>query len=145
MLRAATIRSPSMSRAGMFSRRNFANGPLEADAGGLATHVHHTISLALAALTPVYFMVPDDYTDGMINKVFGVGMSGAIAAHSWIGLNYIATDYVPKVSKALLGPSRIVSAGIAAVTFLGLSRVAVQSPGGIKSCVKGLWYPSKKE
>ena len=53
----------------------------------------------------------------------------------------MATDYVPKVSKALLGPSRVAIAGMTAVTFLGLSRVSIQSEGGIKGCVKGLWNP----
>jgi succinate dehydrogenase hydrophobic anchor subunit len=90
-------------------------------------------------------MVPDNYTDGIVNKLFGVGVSGAITAHSWIGLNYVATDYVPKVSKALLGPARIFNAGLALVTFVGLSRIAVSSPGGIKGCVKGLWNPPKKD
>ena len=57
----------------------------------------------------------------------------------------MATDYVPKVSKALLGPSRVAIAGMSAVTFLGLSRISIQSEGGIKGCLKGLWNPEKKE
>ena len=44
-----------------------------------------------------------------------------IGAHSWIGLNYVVTDYVPKVSKSLVGPARVVSAGIGAVTVVGLT------------------------
>lgn len=144
MIRSALLRSPAMSGT-TAARRKFASGPLEADSGGLATHVHHSISTALLGLAPVYFMVPDNYTDGIVNKIFGVGVSGAITAHSWIGLNYVATDYVPKVSKALLGPARIFNAGLALVTFVGLSRIAVSSPGGIKGCVKGLWNPPKKD
>jgi succinate dehydrogenase hydrophobic anchor subunit len=121
------------------------SNPLEADSGALATHVHHTMNLGLAVLTPVYFLVPDSYSDGMFGKAFGVLLSATVATHSWIGLNYVATDYVPKISKALLGPSRYVIAGMAGITFLGLSRVAVSSDGGIKGCVKGLWNPPKKE
>lgn len=144
-MRSALIRSPGITNASAATRRRFASGPLEADSGKLATHTHHAISTALLGLTPAYFLVPDSYTDGIFNKLFGVGLSATITAHSWIGLNYVATDYVPKVSKALLGPARIANAGLAVVTFLGLSRIAVSSPGGIKGCVKGLWNPAKKE
>jgi succinate dehydrogenase hydrophobic anchor subunit len=146
MIRSALLRSPATSHTAAAARRKFASsGPLEADSGGLATHVNHTISTALLGLAPVYFLVPDSYTDGIVNKIFGVGVSGAITAHSWIGLNYVATDYVPKISKALLGPARVFNAGLAVVTFVGLSRIAVSSPGGIKGCIKGLWNPPKKE
>lgn len=145
MIRSALVRSPALNGAAAASRRKFASGPLEGDAGNLATHGHHAMTTALIGLAPAYFLVPDSYTDGIFNKVFGVGLSATITAHSWIGLNYVATDYVPKLSKALLGPARIVNAGLAVVTFLGLSRIAVSSPGGIKGCVKGLWNPPKKE
>ena len=123
-------------------------GILEADSGSLATRAHHTMTTSLAVLTPVFFMVPDSYTDGFLNKVFGVALAGNIAAHSWIGMNYVCTDYVPKFfPKSFLGPSRIFNVGLAAVTFLGLSRISLSSPGGIKGCIKGLWNPPppKKE
>jgi succinate dehydrogenase hydrophobic anchor subunit len=145
MIRSALVRSPAMNGAAASTRRKFASGPLEADSGVLATHVHHALSTALIGLTPAYFLVPESYTDGIFNKVFGVGLSATIAAHSWIGLNYVATDYVPKVSKALVGPARIANAGLAVITFVGLARIAVSSPGGIKGCLKGLWNPPKKE
>jgi len=119
-------------------------GPLEADAGPLATRVHHTMTLALAALTPLYFMVPEKYSDGLFNKTFGLLLTANITAHSWIGMNYVATDYVPKVSKALLGPTRYFNAGLAVVTFLGMAKMALWSPGGIKGVVKGIWNPKKK-
>ncbi len=80
-----------------------------------------------------------------MGKGFGVLLAGNISAHSWIGMNYVATDYVPKVSKALLGPSRVLIAGMTAVTFLGLSRVSIQSEGGIKGCIKGLWNPPEEK
>jgi succinate dehydrogenase hydrophobic anchor subunit len=134
-----------MNGASAATRRKFASGPLAADTGPLATHAYHAMTTALLGLAPAYFLVPDSYTDGIFNKIFGVGLSATISAHSWIGMNYVCTDYVPKVSKALLGPARIVNAGFAVVTFLGLSRIAVSSKGGIKGCIKGLWNPPKKE
>eukprot|EP00934_Nitzschia_sp_Nitz4_P003589 Nitzschia sp. Nitz4//scaffold121_size67750//2847//3281//NITZ4_006059-RA/size67750-processed-gene-0.14-mRNA-1//-1//CDS//3329534324//3579//frame0 len=144
MIRAATARSPAMLQAGAVARRKLSSGPLEADSGAMATHTHHAMTAALAVMAPLYFMVPDSMTDGFVNKIFGVALSGTISAHSWIGLNYVCTDYVPKISKSLLGPSRIASAGMAVITFLGLTKVAISSPGGIKGCVKGLWNPKKE-
>lgn len=119
---------------------------LEGDSlGTLATRGHHAMTTSLAVLTPLYFMVPDSYTDGFMNKMFGVLLTANITAHSWIGLNYVCTDYVPKVSKALLGPSRYVNAALAVVTFLGMSKMAIMSPGGIKGVVKGLWDKDTKK
>mmetsp|Transcript_9673 Transcript_9673/g.23680 ORF Transcript_9673/g.23680 Transcript_9673/m.23680 type:complete len:153 (-) Transcript_9673:237-695(-) len=117
------------------------SSPLNADSGTIGTHVHHNLNLGLAVLAPVWFLMPDSYSDGYIGKGFGVILAGNISAHSWIGMNYVATDYVPKVSKALLGPCRVAIAGMTAVTFLGLARVSIQSEGGIKGCIKGLWDP----
>ena len=99
----------------------------------------------LAVATPAVFMVPDSWTDGFVDKAFGILVAVNVSAHSWVGLNYVVTDYVPKVSKSLLGPARIVTAGIGAITLLGLGRIAVSSEGGIKGAVKGLWSPKKKE
>lgn len=145
MIRAATVRTPAMTKVGAVARRKLSGGPLEADSGSMATHTYHAITTGLAVLAPVYFLVPDSYTDGVFNKVLGVALAGTVSVHSWIGLNYVCTDYVPKISKSLLGPSRVASAGLAAVTFLGLTRIAVSSPGGIKGCIKGIWNPPKKE
>ena len=124
--------------------KSSSGGPLNADSGNLGTHIHHNLSMGLAVLAPLYVLMPDSYSDGFLGKGFGVLLAGNISAHSWIGLNYVATDYVPKVSKALLGPSRVVIAGMTAVTFLGLSRVSIQSEGGIKGCIKGLWNPPEE-
>jgi succinate dehydrogenase hydrophobic anchor subunit len=117
---------------------------LEADSGALATRAHHTMTVGLAVATPLFFMVPDSWTDGSFNKTFGLLLSAGIAAHSWIGMNYVCTDYVPKVSRALLGPSRIFNVALTAITFLGLARINFSSKGGIKGCIKGLWNPGKK-
>lgn len=123
------------------SRRLFSNNPLEADSGKIGTHIHHNLSMGLAVLAPIYFLVPDSYSDGIFGKVFGVVLAGNVSGHSWIGLNHVATDYVPKISKALVGPSRIAIAGMTAITFVGLCRVSLSSKGGIKGCLKGLWNP----
>lgn len=125
--------------------RSMSGNPLEADTGNLGTHIHHKLSQSLAVIAPVYFLTPDSTFDGFFGKAFGVLLAGNVSAHSWIGLNHVATDYVPKVSKALLGPSRIVIAGMTGVTFLGLSLVSVSSNGGIKGCLKGLWNPTTEE
>lgn len=117
------------------------SNPLNADSGNIGTKVHHNLSMSLALLSPIWFLMPDSYSDGFVDKGFGVLLAGNISAHSWIGLNYVATDYVPKISKALLGPSRVAIAGMTVVTFLGLSRCSIQSPGGIRGSIKGLWNP----
>jgi len=103
------------------------------------------MTLALAGLTPLYFAVPDAYTDGAANKAFGLLLAANMTAHSHIGLNYVATDYVPKISKALLGPARVVILGLSAVMLLGMGKIAVGSPGGIKGVVKGVWNPLPEE
>ena len=119
------------------------SNPLEGDSGALATHVYHYMTMSLGVLTPVYFMLPSN--DGVFDKTFGLLLSANISMHSWVGLNYVATDYVPKVSKKLLGPARIFNVGLCAVTFLGLSQITMASNGGIKGVLKGLWNPPRDE
>jgi succinate dehydrogenase hydrophobic anchor subunit len=146
MFRSAITRSRLASRSVAASaQRKLSGSPLEADSGALATHAHHMMSASLLVLTPAYFMVPSSYTDGFFDKAFGLLFTANISAHSWVGLNYVATDYVPKVSKKLLGPARIFNVGLIAVTFLGLSRITFSSKGGIKGVVKGLWNPPEKK
>lgn len=64
-----------------------------------------------------------------------------MAAHSWIGLNYVATDYVPKISKSLLGPARVVNLALGVVTLAGLGKIAV-GERGLRGTVMGLWRPA---
>ena len=75
-----------------------AASPLAGDSGDKATHLHHHMTTFLAVATPIYLFSPAAATDGLIDKGFGVVLAAAIAGHSWIGLNYVATDYVPKIS-----------------------------------------------
>jgi succinate dehydrogenase hydrophobic anchor subunit len=120
---------------------------LNADSGPLATRIHHGMTTFLLVATPVYFVLPDRWTDDTISgKLMEMSVSTVIVAHSWIGLNYVATDYVPKISKALLPPARIANAGMAVVTLLGLFRITLgsNSPGGLKGVVKGLWKREPK-
>ena len=142
--RAALISSRAMATRRYLSSSKPPPGVLEADAGALATRVHHSMTLGLAVMSPIFFLIPESWTDGWFNKTFGLLLSANIAGHSWIGMNYVCTDYVPKVSKALLGPSRIFNIGLAAVTFLGLARINFSSKGGITGCIKGLWNPPSK-
>ncbi len=81
--------------------------------------------------------------NGAVDKSVGLLLAINVSAHSWIGLNYVVTDYVPKVSKGLVGPARAVTAGIGAVTLLGLGKVALNDKGGLKGAALGLW--KKKE
>ena len=116
------------------------HSPLEADTGRLGTHQHHLLTTILLLATPVYALVPlEDVGGQSLRKLFDGLLAGSITMHSWVGLNYVATDYVPKLSKALLGPARIVNAALAVTTFVGLARIALNDKGGIKACVTGLW------
>lgn len=114
---------------------------LESDTGALGTRIHHHMTSLLGVLTPVYFLTPDNYTDGFFSRTVGLMLSVNIAAHSWIGLNYVARDYVPKVSAALLGPARVANLGLSLITLVGMSLISVSSPGGLKAVVKGVWNP----
>lgn len=117
---------------------------LEGDIGTMGTRVHHGLNTGLALVTPIYFLTPDAYTDGVVSKTLGVLLSVSISAHSWIGLNYVCRDYVPKISAKLLGPARIVTFGLSAITLLGLMKISVGSPGGLKGLVKGMWTGKPK-
>jgi succinate dehydrogenase hydrophobic anchor subunit len=116
---------------------------LAGDTGTKATHLHHKLTTALVFATPLYLLAPLSDTS-IINKVFGLGIASVTAGHSWIGLNYVATDYIPKVSKALVGPARLVNATLAVVTFVGLSCIACNNAGGLRGTVLGLWRGTRK-
>ncbi len=111
------------------------------DAGRKATHLHHKITTFLALSVPAYLLVPDAYSDTIFDKTLGISISGCIAAHSWIGMNYVATDYVPKITKSLVGPARVFNAALGIVTFVGLGMLSINDRGGIRGAVCGLWRP----
>jgi succinate dehydrogenase hydrophobic anchor subunit len=118
---------------------------LEGDTGPLATRVNHAAAVALGVAAPIYMLVPDSMGNSTFNKLFGVALSANIAFHTWVGLNYVAADYIPKISKAMLPPARLAIFGMSAVIFAGMGRVALSSPGGIKAVLKGPWNGKKKE
>ncbi len=60
----------------------------------------------------------------------GVAILGSIAAHSWVGMNNATTDYVPKVSRALVRPGRVFNAALGVATFMGLGMIVTNSGGG---------------
>ena len=145
---AAAGRGPAAASSRSVLRRHkasSASSPLAGDAGRKATHYHHHMTTFLAVSTPLYMLAPASLTDGAVDKAFGLGIAAAIAGHSWIGMNYVATDYVPKVSRGLVGPVRVFNAALAGVTLLGLGRVALNDRGGIKGMLAGLWRPVEKE
>ncbi|KAL3810221.1 hypothetical protein ACHAXA_006361 [Cyclostephanos tholiformis] len=123
------------------SSSSSSSSPLAGDAGRKATHLHHRITTFLAFAVPAYLLVPDSYADTSIDKCLGIAISGSIAAHSWIGMNYVATDYVPKVSRALIGPTRVFNAALGIATFVGLGMIATNDRGGIRGALAGLWRP----
>ena len=67
------------------------------------------------ALTPVAFAL----SPSVLNMPVDVALGLAIPLHAHIGMGYVITDYVPKVSKGLVGPARILLLGITGVTVLG--------------------------
>jgi len=138
---ASTRRALSDSTA--TSSRSSGSSPLAGDSGHKATHLHHHMTTFLAVTTPVYLLSPSTYTDGLVDQAFGVVLAASIAGHSWIGLSYVATDYVPKISKGLMGPARLVAAGIGALTFVGLSKIALNGQGGVKGTMAALWRPKE--
>ena len=138
-----TNRSIQPIRKNLQCRFKSTSGPLEGDAGNLATHIHHRMTTFLSIVTPIYFLSPQSMTDGVVDKIVGLSLAANVSAHSWIGLNYVVTDYVPKVSKAMVGPARAITAGFCAITLLGLGKVSVNGKGGLKGAALGLW--KKKE
>jgi hypothetical protein len=144
-LMSRTTRTLVQAPTLVIRRKMGSYGVLDADAGALATRIHHGISGSLLLFTPFLFIIPDSYTDGTFNKVFGTALSGSIAVHSWIGMNYVARDYVPKISYALLGPAKVVNAAMALITFVGMTKICFSSPGGLKGVVKALWKAEPKE
>lgn len=105
----------------------------------------HVTHLGLAIGFPLYFLTPDSVTAGSIDRIVGLALSAGFGFHAWMGLNYTVADYVPQINKAMLMPARAACAGVAGLVFLGLARISMGSPGGIKGIVKGVWNPKEKE
>jgi len=120
---------------------------LEADTGVFGSHTYHKVNKLLAVFTPLYFFTPISVIplDSPSDKLIGVSIATAISAHSWVGMNYVISDYVPKISKTLVGPARVVASGIATLTLLGLAKVAMNNKGGLRATILALWWTNKNE
>jgi len=64
------------------ARRYKSSNPLEADSGSLATHAHHTMTVAAAGLVPLWWLLPEEWS---VSRGLGVIVAGVLSAHSWIG------------------------------------------------------------
>eukprot|EP00520_Triparma_pacifica_P005145 CAMPEP_0118662020 /NCGR_PEP_ID=MMETSP0785-20121206/16598_1 /TAXON_ID=91992 /ORGANISM="Bolidomonas pacifica, Strain CCMP 1866" /LENGTH=94 /DNA_ID=CAMNT_0006555515 /DNA_START=99 /DNA_END=380 /DNA_ORIENTATION=- len=91
------------------------------------------------ALTPVAFAL----SPSVINMPFDLALGLALPLHAHIGMSYVITDYVPKVSKGLLGPARVMLLGVTGVTILGLAHVNLKGDG-MTETVKSMWRGTKK-
>jgi len=158
LVQSPAIRQATRANIKLFQRRGLSDASastssttksnpslLAGDAGHKATHLHHHLTTLLAISFPLYLLTPTSYIDGTVDKTLGLIVSTSIAGHSWIGLNYVATDYVPKISKGLVGPARVVTALMGVVTAVGLGKVVVNEKGGVKGAVKALWRPVGKK
>mmetsp|Transcript_13408 Transcript_13408/g.27364 ORF Transcript_13408/g.27364 Transcript_13408/m.27364 type:complete len:143 (-) Transcript_13408:34-462(-) len=112
---------------------------LKSDEGTIATSTYHKVNLAIMALTPVAFAL----SPSVINMPFDLALGLALPLHAHIGMSYVITDYVPKVSKGLLGPARVMLLGVTGVTILGLAHVNLKGDG-MTETVKSMWRGTKK-
>ena len=72
------------------------------------------------------------------------GLAVMFPLHGHIGMNYVITDYVPKLfSKAAVGPARAIMVGVTGATMLGLTKLNVEGPG-ITGTLKALWRKPKE-
>ena len=104
---------------------------------GLAVKVYHRVNLALLGATPVALATDNTFLSFPVD----MGLAVMFPLHGHIGMNYVLTDYVPKISKAALGPSRVALAGVTAVSILGLTKLNLEGPG-ITGTLKAFWRPS---
>ena len=102
---------------------------------GLAVKVYHRVNLALLGATPVALATSNSFLSFPVD----MGLAIMFPLHGHIGMNYVITDYVPKLfSKAAVGPARAVMVGVTGFTMLGLTKLNVEGPG-ITGTLKALW------
>ena len=75
--------------------------------------------------------------------MYNIFLGLMLPLHGHIGMQGILTDYVPKLSKAALGPARMVMTGITAVTVVGMLVHNMAGDGMTKS-LKALWRAPEK-
>lgn len=113
---------------------------LNADTGPLATKTYHKINLCIMGLTPVAFALSPSVLNLPVDVLLGL----ALPAHAHIGMSYVITDYVPKLSKSLVGPARVALLAVTGVTTFGFAKLNLTGDG-ITESVKALWRGSPKK
>ena len=114
------------------------------DEGVMGTKIYHHGNTVLALMFPLAIYGVD--ADSDVGKGLGVLTAGYVGVHSYIGMNYVVTDYIPKFfGKGAVGPSRAVTTALGFITFFGMSKISLYSPGGLPAVVKGLWNGKKAE
>ena len=107
---------------------------------GLAVKVYHRVNLALLGATPVALATDNTFLSFPVD----MGLAVMFPLHGHIGMNYVITDYVPKLfSKAAVGPARAIMGGVTGATMLGLTKLNVEGPG-ITGTLKSLWRKPKE-
>ena len=126
--RGASRSARVTSRA--FSSMNFLN----ADSGSMATSIYHRVNTATLVLTPIAFLVPSS-----LSLPVDLSLGVLFPVHGHIGLNYVVTDYLPKIAPiSMLPAARMAVMGITGVTALGLLKINVMG-GGITKTLRSLW------
>ena len=107
---------------------------------GLAVKLYHRVNLALLGATPVALATDSTFLSVPVD----MGLAVMFPLHGHIGMNYVITDYVPKLfSKAAVGPARAIMVGVTGATMLGLTKLNVEGPG-ITGTLKALWRKPKE-
>lgn len=100
--------------------------------------VYHSTGLALAALTPLAFVLSPSPLNLPVDIVLGV----LFPLHSHVALNYVISDYVPKSAR---GAARFAVLGATIVALAGLFKLNLQGPG-LTETVKSFWRkPEEKK
>lgn len=89
-------------------------------------------------LTPLAFALSPSIINLPVDLLLGL----ALPLHAHIGMSYVITDYVPKLSKGLMGPARVALLGLTGVTTVGLLKVNIMGEG-MTETVKSLWRGKK--
>lgn len=101
------------------------------------THYFHNTGYALIFIVPVSFAI----SPSIFNLPLDLALGFMFPLHSFIGCNYVISDYVPK---ALRGPMRMFVLGATVITLAGLLRLNITG-GGITNAIKSMWAdPPKK-
>ena len=93
------------------------------------------------ALSPLMLVLPDS---GAATTVFNTVLGVVLPIHGHIGMTGVLTDYVPKLSKGALGPSRALMLAFTGITVVGLLKYNLAGDGMTKS-LKQLWRGEVKE